>query len=227
VRNLGESAFGSAAWRAVALAGGTAICLAELPATSSYAAVTATVRELRGSGEWIVTQDYGGGAGIKFDQRFTFSLRAGHRSRLPLTGGKVAVPLRVTVRSSADGALNDFSVSPPRLQSYTCTSQATTTQRATLRLTRSRGAVRLSAIPLHSFVPGAPRCTPEETIEWPTGDDWLARGMTVRTTLTSGALFRPVAMQWPQATHDCSEPTIVGTCSEQLAWSGTLRLGRR
>ena len=211
---------------AFALAVGAAIGIAGPPTQGAQAASAARVSTLSGSGDWIVAQDYGGGAGVTFDQHFSFRLRAGHQSRLALAGGSVKVPVRVTVPSSAKGASIVVGATPGQLNSYTCTATAIATDAATIRVVRVGGAFRMTSIVLRALSPGGPRCTPSATIEWPTGDDWFAHAMTARTTLGATSLFRAVQLRWPTTINDCSNPALVGTCSEQLAWSGTVWLRR-
>src|SRR5690349_12916792 len=89
-----------------------------------------TVAALHGEGDWTVDQDYGQGAGVRFEQHFSFRLRAGQRTQ----GAVVHAPIRVSVTSKATGALLDATVSPPQPRPYTCTATSVTRDTATVRL---------------------------------------------------------------------------------------------
>jgi hypothetical protein len=212
---------------AAAVAAFTAAACVAAPSGLARAPARVSVGGLAGTGEWIMTQDYGGGAGVRFDQRFSFQRRGRKAATIPLGGGVLTVPIRVNVQSSATGALLDATVTPAQLRSYTCTATSSTNTTATVRLIPRRRGFRVTTVALRALDPGSPDCTEPGSVFWPTSTTLFTRALKRRSDVPRTSLFAPIELRFPAATADCGDPLQVGTCSEQVAWSGTLKLRRR
>lgn len=181
-------------------------------------AIHVAVQSLSGNGDWVVIQDYGAGAGIHFDQKFTY--RLAHPQALPSDGSPARLKIGVTVNSTATGAYQ----SPDGLKSYSCTATSTHRIRASATL---RGK-RLTVVPLRDLQPGDAKCDdPDGFGSWPTGAPWFAAHMVARHVLGHRDVGTAIALSFPQHTHNCTEPLMVGSCTEQLSWSSTVRLKAR
>jgi hypothetical protein len=199
---------------------GAALCVA-CPPASARGPARVSVSTLEGAGDWLINQDYGRGAGVRFTQHFSFAKHGARVAPIPLNGGTVKVLIRVHVDSAAAGAYTDVT---GQLKAYTCSASSDSNAKATIQVTRRGSKFRITTMALTELNPGSPNCTEPGAAWWPTSTDLFTRALKTRNDVNPGALLQRIALQFPETTVDCGDPVTIGTCSEQLRWSGTLKL---
>ena len=228
-----ESALRCASLAAFVLAASGAVC----PSASS-AERRVDIRGLSGSGNYsdsLARTEGDPGPAVYASQHFEWAIAPNTRRRvlaLPRHGRtKVAVPLQVHLVSNGGGTYVDFVVSPPREVSYTCHADAIYQTRASLLARARRDGWRLTLRSIKELEPGAPECTDEfaqDYFFWGTGGDWFAGESVARQTLAVGQ-SRGSTVEFTNSppANDCTEvPGVTPACTENLAWTATLRLKR-